>query len=166
MFFAADGVSIDLKYLRMCRRKEKWSDWRFGKEQVNASHLRLWREVLQQLTLNSRRHCSLGKFEHPGHKQWDWRFCPVEDVIYHIDYYSNQISTYSSEGRGRQKVYTLTSSTSIADGSVGNQLCTVLEVDEGKVQPLFYTPMAPPSALSENFIAVLEKWGHTWIWKK
>jgi hypothetical protein len=89
--FAADGLSIDPKYLRLHRRKEKWSDWKFGKQHVTASHLRLWREALQQLALNSRRHRRLGKFEYPGHKRWDWRFCPVEDVIYHIDDSSNLI---------------------------------------------------------------------------
>ena len=84
-------------------------------------------------------------------------------MIYYIEYTSDVINLYSSEGRGRQKVYQLTSSTSIAAGTVGNQICTVLEVEEGKIKLLSYTSMAPPSILPENFIDVLEKWGHTWI---
>ena len=164
--FAADGVTIDPKYLRIRRRQEKWSDWRFGKQQVNASHLRLWTAALHQLALNSRRHRSLGKFEHPGHKRWDWRYCPTEDAIFHIDYSSNQIHTYSSEGRGRQRYYALVTSTSIEEGSVGTQLCTVKEVEDGKVQLLSHTPMAPQAVLPDDFIEVLEKWGHTWIWKE
>jgi hypothetical protein len=162
--FVADGVSLDPKYLSICRRKERLSDWRFGKQRVNGSHLCLWwQEALRQLALNGWRHRSLDKFEHFGHKRWDWRFCPAEDVIYHIDYTSDVINLYSSEGRGRQKVYQLTSSTSIAAGTVGNQICTVSEVEEGKIKLLSYTSMAPPSILPENFIDVLEKWGHTWI---
>jgi hypothetical protein len=57
----------------------------------------------------------------------------------------------------------MTNSTSFEDSSAGTQFCTVKEGDEGKVQLLYHTCMAPPTALPENFIAVLEKWGHTWI---
>jgi hypothetical protein len=164
--FAADGVTLDPKYLHIRRSQERWSDWRFGKQRVNGSHLRLWRGALRQIALNGRRHSSLGKFEHIGHKRWDWRFCPEDDVMYHIDYTSDVISQYSSEGRGRQKVYQLTSSTSIAAGTVGNQICTVTEVEEGKFKLLSHAPMAPPSIPPENFIEILEKWGHAWIWKE
>ena len=90
----------------------------------------------------------------------------MEDILYHIDYPYNLISSYSSEGRGRQKVYTFASSTSIEEGMVGNQLCTVWEVGAGEFQLLSYAPMAPPPPLPENFIDVLTKWGHTWIWKE
>lgn len=91
--FAADGATLDPKYLSIRRRKERWSDWRFGKQRVNSSHLCLWREALRQLALNGRQHRSLVKFEHTGHKRWDWGFCPSDDVIYHIDYASHQMSS-------------------------------------------------------------------------
>ena len=139
--FAVDGVSINPRHLSLCRRKERWSDWMFGKQRVNVPHMRLWCKALQQPAMNGRWHRSLGKLKQAGHTCWDSRYCPTEDVICHIDYASDTIKYFSSNGRGRQKVYIKYDTTSIAEGAVGNHLCTTAVPEDENIQLVSYTPM-------------------------
>jgi hypothetical protein len=72
--FSADGRKLDEKYLQCRPRDETWSTLIFPVQHLQPGHFRLWKSALRRISHPANMIDSLGKFEHAGHKIWEWRY--------------------------------------------------------------------------------------------
>ena len=67
----AIGKQIDRKYLTRREEGEKWSKWKFSKEDPPRRDFKLWKEALTRVVPNGRISDRLGEFVTEGHKCWE-----------------------------------------------------------------------------------------------
>ena len=110
--FNTDGTTSNSQYLHLQKIGDKRSRYRFRKQWPRACNFTLWRDALSHLAPGGRCQNHLGKFLHPGHIIWQWRFDPGQDTLYHT---SAMITTVYTKHTSTQRA--LHSQYSIAEHS-------------------------------------------------
>ena len=79
---AANGKTLDTRYLERREDDERWSSLRFPRERPSEKSFRLWRKVLRRLVPARGIVDRLGEFLHEGYKVWEWRHDADSESLY------------------------------------------------------------------------------------
>jgi hypothetical protein len=153
----AGGGSVDKRYLRKRRVGECWSSMKFPREEVTVPDMELWCRAIAQVVVHGPAQTSLGVFRANGHKLWEWRIVENRGRLYRQN--GHQVEVYGHTRRGRYKYIRNSRS-----GKMRGHMATVEEGTPGvkKVCSVAPPPIRPTPPM--DFLEVLRRWGHTWIW--
>jgi len=155
--FGADGRLIDERYLEARPQEELWSTLRFPKENPSKRAFRLWARALKEV--KAFRAGRLGKVINDGHKIWHWRLDPESNRLLHqagetVEVYINL----------RANVYI--KSADAPQAQFDGKPCSVQTMSPSRVRLRGSLDSAPRDDPPEDFLEVLQSWGHTWLWKR
>jgi hypothetical protein len=110
---------------------------------------------------------SLGKFEHDGHKIWEWRYDRLNDRVLRqngdlVEVFVGAAATASNTGRNRMYHFSHTASEDLS----GLDICTITPVSNTSLKVASHAKDSTSDPLPETFLDVLDDWGCTWLWEK
>lgn len=165
--FGPDGHHLDKRYLTKRRAGERWSTWLFGKQHIPPGHFRLWKQALQQLAPGGRRRRALGSFVNHGHKRWEWRYDPTDDVVLESLGNDEGYTLYEkSEELTTQRRGDIYTEVATVYPTHDMSICLVKSFPDSSIQRLHTAAPAPSAATPSYFLEVLREWGCTWLWDK
>jgi hypothetical protein len=162
--FDADGRTINAKYLYPRKRGEKWSKYKFSRQQPPHNAFALWREAISHLAPGGRCNPKLGSFLHPPQTLWQCRYDPSEDVVILLQKDGQEL--YRRQGisrRARTTPYTREGMTSTDTSTL--PLCSTRLHLDNKLTVLSHTPPPPPSSSYQHFHDLLLSWTNRHWWE-
>jgi hypothetical protein len=156
----SSGKSLDSRYLHRRGDEENWSTLQFPREKPPESAFRLWRTAIRQLVPPGGIPDRLGEFLHEGYKIWEWRHDPRSERVFH--YYEDRMDVFRPVGPLR-RVWEI--SEVAAPLETTGTPCAVREMSVTKISLQSTADQPTEANLPETFLDVLDKWGHSWMWK-
>ena len=163
--FGADGRHLDERYLRKRPATEQWSNWLFGKQHIPPGHFNLWKHALLQIAPNRRRAQQLGDFLTEGHKIWQWRFDPEDNVLLQSPGVEGEFIKFD-----KSPELSLRRDKFIPGPTVypthPTLACSARVAEDGSAQILSTISLDLIDSSPTDFLDVLEEWGCTWMWRE